>query len=355
MSVVNEISGLNRIEYPEQTGAATGEPSSGIDFSAMIAEALKEEATRMSVAARTSSLSSLNASGGSGMPMQMQMQGQGLEQMILAAASSGEVSDAQVALFMLCMMMHTSENSDFSMMMQMMASMIEKMQDDSDSLRNSVMGSGYDPYILDTIDWGVFGNAYTGFGGAGGAVLPLETWRPATPIVTSSEDDRSAALYTSVIKQFRVETAERYRPYRNGYTYCNIYMWDVTKAMGAEIPHYIDPATGEPREYPDVKGAMEMNARATDDWLMKYGDKYGWIHVDPETAQRYANEGKPAVTTGGTLDHVQVVCPSANGEYDPVRGVTVAQAGSIVTSYRYIKELYSSSALNNHIKYWVHE
>ena len=125
--------------------------------------------------------------------------------------------------------------------------------------------------------------------------------------------------------------------------------------MGAEIPHYTDPDTGEPRYYPDVKGARSMTAAATDTWLKTYGEQYGWYKVDAETAQRYANEGRPAVTTGGSIDHVQVVCPSKDGRFDPIRGVTIAQAGSTVTSYTYISNVYSASALNNQISYWVHE
>ena len=158
-----------------------------------------------------------------------------------------------------------------------------------------------------------------------------------------------------MIAQFKVETAERYRPYRDGFTYCNIFMWDVTSAMGAEIPHYTDPNTGEPRYHPDVKGAKSMNARAIDAWLKTHGPDYGWREVDAETAQRYANEGKPAVTTSGNIDHVQVVCPSKDGTFDPIRGVTIAQAGRIVTSYTHISSTYSANTLKNNISYFVHD
>ena len=349
MNNIDAVSNMNNIDYPEYSGATDTAPTSDVDFSSMLAEALKDEMTRMTVT---------SGAGASGMPggyMPMQMQGQGLEEMILAAASSGEVNDAQTALFMLCMMMQTDQDGDFSMIMQMMASMLTQMQDESGSLRSSVMSSEYDPYVLDTIDWNVFGTSLQGLTGAGRAVLPTECWRPTTPVIRSDEESRSPELYNSVIGQFRVQSAERYRPFRDGATYCNIFMWDVTSAMGAEIPHYTDPDTGEPRIYPDIKGAKAMTAVAIDDWLKTYGSDYGWQKVDAETAQRYANEGKPAVTTGGSLDHAQVVCPSRDGEFDPVRGVTIAQAGRIVTSYTYISSVYSASALNNNVSYWVHD
>jgi hypothetical protein len=282
------------------------------------------------------------------------MQSQGIEQMILSAASSGEVDDAQIALFMLCMMMQTSQDGDFSMVMQLMASMLTQIQGDKGSLRDSVMSSGYDPYVLDTIDWNVFNNSPQMYSGTARAILPTEFWRPAVPAIRSDENNRSPELYNAVISQFRVETAERYRPFRNDATYCNIFFWDVTCAMGAEIPHYTDYETGEPRYYPDVKGAKGMLAVEIDKWLKEYGADYGWHEVDAETAQRYANEGKPAVTTGGSLDHVQVVCPSRNGEFDPIRGVTVAQAGSRVTSYSYISAIYGADAMGK-VSYFVHD
>ena len=336
------------IENPGYAGAersAESEPS--VDFSAIIAEAMQENLTQMAVT---------TGAGSAGMPvgyMPIETQTQGIEQMILAASSSGQVDDAQIALFMLCMMMQTSQDGDFSMIMQMMATMLTQLQGDTTSLRDSVMSSGYDPYVLDTIDWNVF-NTAQGYSGTARAIMPTEAWRPAIPAIKSIEDNRSPELYNAVISQFRVESAERYRPFRNDATYCNIFMWDVTSAMGAEIPHYTDPATGEPRYYPDVKDTKAMTAIEIDKWLKTYGPEYGWHEVDARTAQEYANEGKPAVTAGGSLDHVQVVCPSKNGEFDPIRGVTVAQAGSRVTSYSYISGIYGADSLAK-VTYWVHE
>ena len=346
MSDVNSITGINAAAYTEytETPAATTDPQTELDFTAALAEALKDEAARMSVTAGT---------GMSGMQGYMPLQSQGLEQMILSAASSGQVSDAQTALFMLCMMMQSNQDGEFSMLMQMMASLLTNIQDESQKLRDSVMSSDYDPYVLDTVDNGVFGTRISAIAGPGGAILPVEAWRPATPAVKSYEDNRSPELYRAVINQFNVETSERYRPGRNDSTYCNIFVWDVTRAMGAEIPHYTDPETGEPRYYPDTKGAKSMGAIATDEWLQKYGQYYGWQEVDAETAQMHANEGKPAVTSAGSLGHVQIICPSRDGEYDPVRGVTVAQAGRIVTNFEYISGTFSAAGRQN-VRYWIH-
>jgi len=349
MSSINAITGVSSTDYTEFTGPASSiTPETGISFAEALADAMRDEVTQMTVTA------GFDFSGLAGGFMPMQMQTQGIEQAILAATSSGQTTDAQIALFMLCMMMQTDQGGDFSMIMQMMASMLTQITADTDSLRGSVMSSEYDPYVLDRIDGGVFGTRLPYGTGTGQVVLPLEVWRPATPYITSDEESRSPQLYRMVIDQFRVETAERYRPFRDGYTYCNIFVWDVTSAMGAEIPHYTDPSTGEPRYYPDTRGARSMGAIATDEWLGRYGSEYGWYEADAETAQRYANEGRPAITTAGRLGHVQIVCPSRSGGFDPVRGVAIAQAGRIVTNYTHLSSTYSTSGQQS-VRYWVHD
>jgi len=382
MSSISAINGTTLSDYTERiepTAASAGttpdaEPASGAaapagtDFSTVLADAMRDGMMR-SVTAANSGLSANSGltgmtgltglTGLSGMPgmpgSYLPNQDQGIEQAILNAASSGQMDDAQVALFMLMMMMQTSQEGEFSMLMQMMASMLMQIQSDQTSLRGNVMNSGFDPFILDSIDRHIF-NWRTEDGWATGQVhLPLEHWRPTKHAIESSVGDRSPELYRAVIDQFAVETAERYRPFRDGNTYCNIFMWDVTRAMGAEIPHYTDPETGEARYYPDVRGARSMGAIATCAWLGKYGAEYGWREVDAETAQMHANEGKPAVTSAGSLGHVQVICPSRDGGYDPVRGVTIAQAGSTVTNYRHISGIYSANALANNVKYWIHD
>ena len=349
------ISSTELTERSETTGK-----KSGIDFTSILADALKDQAVQMSISAASGTKGATGSSGASGMSGAsgltggyMQPQSQGIEQMILAAASSGEVSDAQTALFMLCMMMQTNQDGEFSMLMQMMVSMVTQMQSEAANLRNTVMDSGYDPYVLDAIDEGVFGNRISSTSTTGEPVLPVEFWRPASPVVTSDEENRSVERYRAVLDQFSVETAERYRPGRDDYTYCNIFVWDVTSAMGAEIPHYTDPETGEPRYYPDTKGAKAMGAIAIDNWLEEYGWQYGWTETDAVTAQQYANSGRPAVTSAGSLGHVQMVCPSEDGGYDAIRGVTVAQAGRIVTNYAYLSGTYSTTGQQS-VRYWVH-
>ena len=254
MSNISIVAGVNTDGYNNYAGAdaAGGSPRPGTDFSSVFTDAVKNQMTSIGATA---------GSGLSAMPVGfLPPQNQGIEQAIAAAASSGQIDDAQMALFMLCMMMQTDQDGEFPMLMQMMGSMLMQLQGDKETLRNNVMSSDYDPYVLDMIDRGVFNTRMPGVSGTGQAIMPVEQWRPVTPAITSSFNSRSPELYRAVIDQFQVETAERYRPFRNGNTYCNIYVWDVTRAMGAEIPLYTDPETGQPRYYPDTKGAKSMGA-----------------------------------------------------------------------------------------------
>ena len=189
--------------------------------------------------------------------------------------------------------------------------------------------------------------------GAGTGEVTMSPWKPTDPAVTSNVTNRSAGRYTAVINQFGVETNPRYSTSRGG-TYCNIFVWDVTSAMGVEIPHYYNAETGEPMEYRET-GATQMTANGIYNWLHQYGGQYGWAKVSAEEAQRLANQGHPVVTAlyrGGRHGHVQMVCPSRDGEYNKEKGVTIAQAGRNLRSYTYITDIYNASLPK--VTYFVH-
>jgi hypothetical protein len=194
--------------------------------------------------------------------------------------------------------------------------------------------------------------AYTG-----GELVPEAAWIPASPAVTGDESCRSPELLERIIEQFDVESSARYKPYKNGKdTYCNIFVWDVTSALGAEIPHYVDALTGQPRRYPDTAGARELDANGVCRWLSVYGSRYGWTEVSAEAAQEYANRGCPAVTAWHNpagAGHVQVVRPSKDGAYDAARGVAVAQAGKTTREYTYTSSIYGKDRLSQ-VRYFVH-
>ena len=149
-----------------------------------------------------------------------------------------------------------------------------------------------------------------------------DAWVPVDAPAKGSPSARNADTYNNVINQFAVGNNPRYEP-RDGNTYCNIFAWDVTKAMGAEIPHWVD-ANGNPAA--QGKG-RELDANDTNTWLNQHGEKNGWRKVSAEEAQRLANEGHPAVASWNNPDgigHIAVVRP---GEVTG-NGPSIAQAGS---------------------------
>ncbi len=198
-------------------------------------------------------------------------------------------------------------------------------------------------------------NQYRSAGSAGS--IPAASWVAANPGIVSHVGERSASDYRAVINQFNVEDNERYRVNKLGQndTYCNIFAWDVSRAMGAEIPHYINAATGEPAQAGSA-GAVELDANAVNDWLNTYGKQYGWVQVGAEDAQAFANQGMPAITSWKNSNghgHMQVVSPSQDGGYDAARGVAIAQAGEHLYNYNYITAVYGQSSLKN-VQYFVH-
>lgn len=204
--------------------------------------------------------------------------------------------------------------------------------------------------------YSTYSNTQTNTSGSG--IIPSQSYKPSSPAITNYSNKRSANNYYRVINQFDVENNERYEVNKNGQgdTYCNIYVWDVTKAMGAEIPHYYNSKTGEALSYPNVQGAECMTANKMQDWLTTTGKQYGWKEVSAEQAQAYANQGHPAVTTfknSSGHGHVQVVCPSQNGGYDSEKGVTISQAGSSLHDYAYINDVFSDNAMQK-VRYFVH-
>ncbi|MGI6175383.1 MAG: hypothetical protein ACOYJC_04300 [Christensenellales bacterium] len=270
--------------------------------------------------------------------------------------ASGDMS-AKDLLMLMCMMMSTNTSGSSEALTLVMASLMKAFtglqSDDKEQLRLELLTNHSGSFSSDVLNKADALIAP----GTSGEIMPYNAGIPVNPGVRSDEGDRSAELYRAVIDQFDVETNVRYQNGRQGKneTYCNIFMWDVTLAMGAEIPHYTDPITGEPRRYPDTKGAYEMNASRIYDWLAAYGPSYGWHEATAEQAQMCANQGMPAVTifkhNGST--HAQVVCPSEDGAYDPQRGVTIAQAGAQRYAYAPISRIYGEASLP-HVKYYVH-
>ncbi len=309
--------------------------------------------------------SAINMAGGT--DMSEGIAGSGLESVALAAAAEGGMSENMMAAMMLLMMMSMAgESSDASLLYPAIAALMSNMTSENGSgeertVNTQVLG-------WDSVEKNTSGRTpFAGYDGdvrsaaqpnvsSSGAIIPTNAWVATTPGVVSFEGDRSPGKLREVLDQFNVETSARYTPYRNGATYCNIFVWDATNALGCEVPHYVDSVTGEPRYYPNVSGAYELDANGVHDWLVNKGAQYGWREVTAEEAQAFANEGYPVVAArkkSGGIGHVQMVCPSLDGAYDPARGPAITQAGSRNSNYTYQSSIYGSAA-QSQVRYFVH-
>ncbi|MFL5354695.1 peptidoglycan-binding protein [Archangium sp.] len=172
-----------------------------------------------------------------------------------------------------------------------------------------------------------------------------QAWIPVDAPVRGNPSNRNANTYNEVLNQFAVGVNPRYTP-RGGNTYCNIFVWDATRAMGAEIPHWVDGA-GNPT---GVGKGRELNANATVDWLHQHGGEQGWRKVSAEEAQRLANQGHPATAVWKNpsgIGHVAMVRP---GEITS-QGPAIAQAGGRNFNNGHVKDSFGTRP----VEYWVND
>jgi hypothetical protein len=157
---------------------------------------------------------------------------------------------------------------------------------------------------------------------------------------------RSRATYDSVINQFAVGVNPRYA-HRNGSTYCNIFAWDVTRAMSAEIPHWVD-AKGDPT--PHLKG-NELNANAINTWLHQHGARFAWRQGSLDEAVEHANAGRPVVASwknGGGIGHIAVIRPGLATSEGPLMAQAGATNSNAIRMYRVWKR-------SSKVEPWLHD
>ncbi len=160
----------------------------------------------------------------------------------------------------------------------------------------------------------------------------VRAWEPINAPLQGSSANRNRATYDNVLNQFAVGVNPRYAR-REGNTYCNIFVWDATRAMGAEIPHWVD-ANGN---HAPVGRGRELDANATNQWLNTHGGRFGWRAVSAEEAQRLANQGHPTVASWrnpGGIGHIAMVRP---GDITS-RGPAIAQAGASNFNYGQLQD-----------------
>jgi peptidoglycan-N-acetylglucosamine deacetylase len=183
---------------------------------------------------------------------------------------------------------------------------------------------------------------------------PWSMWKAP---ITSEADGRSPELLNAVIKQCNVTTAIRYRVNQQNKkeTYCNIFAWDITSALNAEIPHWVLTSDQATPAKPDLNytHARETNSSFIFDWLSKHGPKYGWNPSDALKALHYANTGHPAIAIiKGIKDkgHIAVIRP---GAYHTEKGVPIAQAGNINFDDGFLTDGFGASS--SYVVYYFHQ
>lgn len=148
-------------------------------------------------------------------------------------------------------------------------------------------------------------------------MIATEAWLPA-PVRVYLERRPEALLLA--VDQLRVTESPRYRPWQ-GRTWCNVFSWDATRALGCEIPHWV--LTDGTPALPFSPGSRELSANLTHEWLHQHGEKHGWrILATYDLAAMRADLGYPAVAiwkhpTGGH-GHIALLIP----------GDRIVQAGS---------------------------
>lgn len=155
-----------------------------------------------------------------------------------------------------------------------------------------------------------------------------KAWIEVTPDFVNEPIDRSAMNYAKAIRQFEVETNPRYvrghdnDPSNGQETYCNIFLWDCTKALSCEVPHWVDAATGV--EAPLGKG-RELSANGVCDWFATHSLKFGWMECDETQARMRAYRGFPAVVlwkNPNGIGHVGMVMPNKEETFISQAGAT---------------------------------
>jgi hypothetical protein len=123
-------------------------------------------------------------------------------------------------------------------------------------------------------------------------VTSPDVWKGLTPPVQSAPGQRSGPLLQQAIAQFAVGTNPRYEPDAPGKPRGHIFLWDVSRAMGCEVPHFV--------------GARELSLAQTCDWLRHEGPMRGWHKVADQDLFTVASQGALVVVMPRELKFKQL-------------------------------------------------
>lgn len=124
-----------------------------------------------------------------------------------------------------------------------------------------------------------------------------DVWKAVQAPLQSREGKRSRELYEMLVKQFGVLVNPRYADDAPGKSRGHIFVWDVSRAMNCEIPHFV--------------GAKELTLAQTCDWVRHEGPMRGWKRVLDADIVEAANSGRLVVALPREMrvKHLAVVGP----------------------------------------------
>lgn len=181
--------------------------------------------------------------------------------------------------------------------------------------------------------------------------------------------DKADSL-TTIVNWLQVETSKRYQPTSNS-TYCNIYAHDYCYLAGTYLPRVwwksnalADLALGKQVLPRYDQTYMEMNANSLFDWLVDFGEQFGWKRTfDLVKLQEKANEGNVCLISAKNRilrrsGHISAVVPEtsqqrahrSNSHFSPL----ISQAGRHNYLYKTKYDWWQFNSFS-HFGFWVHE
>ena len=134
------------------------------------------------------------------------------------------------------------------------------------------------------------------------ALQGRDVWIAVQAPLQSREGKRNRELSENVLKQFGVTVNPRYAEDAPAKGRGHIFVWDVSRAMNCEIPHFV--------------GAKELTLAQTCDWVRHEGPMRGWKRLSGEDIFTAANAGKLVIALPREMrtKHIAVVSPQAMTE-----------------------------------------
>lgn len=163
-----------------------------------------------------------------------------------------------------------------------------------------------------------------------------DLWKAVQAPVQSREGRRSLELFKNVLAQFAVAKNPRYEPDGPDKPRGHIFIWDVSRAMNCEVPHFV--------------GVKELTLAQTVDWMRHEGPMRGWLRANQDDAMAAALEGKLVVVVPKDSRNKQIAVLTPSEDVDANGKPYVMGAGK----QRGVKLRFPEFFGANVVEYFVH-